>query len=196
MWHEERLGREFFARLLAIDVEVASRTRAAGCSACGGAICVGHFERKPRGGLVAADGEDDVFTLRFSYCCARRGCRKRATPPSVRFLGRKVYLEGAILLACVIAPLVEQSEAAVRRATGIALRTLRRWQTWWRTVFAASALFAEARARVPGIDAASLPTALVESFEGGSPADRLLRVMRFVAPLTTRTCAAILAPKG
>jgi len=31
----------------------------------------------------------------LSFCCDRDGCRKRVTPPSVRFLGRKVYL-GAV----------------------------------------------------------------------------------------------------
>ena len=133
MWHEVRLGREFFAQLLAIDAAAAARTRSAGCGACGGPVCVGHFERKPRGGLLAAAGEEAMFTQRFSYCCSREGCRKRATPPSVRFLGRKVHLEGAILIACVLAPLLDDRARSIRAATGIAARMVRRWQSWWRT---------------------------------------------------------------
>jgi hypothetical protein len=35
---------------------------------------------------------------RFSFCCDRDGCRNRATPPSVRFLGRKVYLGAVVML--------------------------------------------------------------------------------------------------
>lgn len=36
----------------------------------------------------------------MSLCCAR--CRKRRTPPSVRFLGRRVYLAAVVVLACVL----------------------------------------------------------------------------------------------
>jgi hypothetical protein len=65
----------------------------------------------------------------------------------VRFLGRKVYVEGAIVIACVLVPLIEQRARAIREATGIAARTVRRWQTWWKTVFTASALWVEVRSR-------------------------------------------------
>lgn len=184
MWHDVVLGREFFAALVAIDAEIAQRARAAGCLRCGGPLHAGHFERKPRGGRIAAAGED--FSLRFSWCCGREGCRKRMTPPSVRFLGRKVYLEGAILIACVLVPLLEQSAAVVRRATGIAARTLRRWHAWWQSVFVASALFTELRAHVPDVDVTTLPAALVDSFDGATPLTRLEQTMRFLAPLTTR----------
>jgi hypothetical protein len=33
---------------------------------------------------------DKGYGQRFSFCCAVGGCRKRTTPPSLRFLGRKV----------------------------------------------------------------------------------------------------------
>lgn len=184
MWHDVVLGREFFAALVAIDAEIARRAREAACPRCGGPLHVGHYERKPRGGRFAEAGEE--FSLRFSWCCGRKGCRKRTTPPSVRFLGRKVYLEGAILIACVLMPLLEQSAAVVRRATGIAARTLRRWHAWWQSVFVASALFTELRAHVPDVDVTALPSALIDSFDGATPRTRLEQTMRFLAPLTTR----------
>lgn len=187
MWHEVVLGREFFARLLAIDGEAAALLRGSGCPVCGGPLCVGHFERKPRGGLVAAAAEDAMFTQRFSYCCSREGCRKRATPPSVRFLGRKVYVEGAIVLACVLASVLEDHAGAIRRATGIAARTVRRWQAWWRTVFAASALWVELRARLPALDVAELPGVMLSAFAGQSAEEKLVLAMRFVSPLTSAT---------
>ena len=37
-----------------------------------------------------------------SFCCDREGCRKRVTPPSVRFLGRKVYLHAVIILVAAM----------------------------------------------------------------------------------------------
>lgn len=187
MWHDEVLPREFFARLLAVDEAIAAQVRAGGCQSCGGPLCVGHFARKPRGGLFAEAGEDGQFALRFSYCCAREGCRRRATPPSVRFLGRKVYVECAILLACVVAPLVQERERAVRRATGIAARTVRRWQSWWRTAFVASALWVELKSRAPGIDAAMLPASMLAVFDGATSEKRLEQSMRFMCPLTSTT---------
>lgn len=184
MWHDVRLDREFFARLLAIDAAAAARTRAAGCSHCAGPVSVGHFERKPRGGLLAAAGEDAAFRQRFSFCCSREGCRKRATPPSVRFLGRKVYVEVAIVVACVLKPLLEDRARAIRAATGIAARTVRRWAAWWQSVFAASALYVEARARIGGLVPTSLPGALLELFEDPAAEGKLELLMRFLAPLT------------
>lgn len=187
MWHDVVLDREFFATLLAIDAEIALRVRQAGCRRCGGPLCVGHYERKPRGGRIAEAGASELFSQRYSWCCSR--CRKRTTPPSVRFLGRKVYLEGVILIACTLMPLIEQTAASVRRATGIAVRTVRRWQSWWQSVFVASALFAELRAHVPSIEAALLPGAMVGSFEGETLLAKLERLMCFLSPLTTTSAA-------
>ena len=186
MWHEVVLGREFFARLLAIDAEVASRTRAAGCGHCSGPLCVGDYDRKPRGGLLALAGEEAAFTRRYSFCCAREGCRLRTTPPSVRFLGRKIYLEGAILIACAVAA-VEDRARSIRAATGIAARTVRRWHAWWRSTFAASALWVELRSRAPTLEVATLPGAMMALFEGSTTDDKLVLAMRFLAPLTSAT---------
>ena len=57
-------------------------------------VCYG---RKPRG---LPDGIDPgpVLPVRFSFCCSVDGCRRRHTPPSVRFLGRKVYLSVMVVL--------------------------------------------------------------------------------------------------
>ena len=191
MWHDVVLGREFFAALVAIDAEIALRAREAACPRCGGPLHVGHYERKPRGGRFAEAGEE--FSWRFSWCCGREGCRKRTTPPSVRFLGRKVYLEGAVLIACVLMPLLEQSAAVARQSTGIAARTLRRWHAWWQSVFVASALFTELRAHVPDVDVVTLPGVLIDSFDGATPRTRLEQTMRFLAPLTTRSARATIA---
>lgn len=187
MWHGVVLGKEFFASLLAIDSAIALETRARACQRCGGPLCAGHYGRKPRGGLVAAAGESAPFTQRYSFCCSREGCRKRATPPSVRFLGRRVHLEGAILIACALVPLLEQTQRAVCDAIGIARRTVRRWKSWWSSAFVANALWVELRGRVPGLGVAGLPGDLIEMFEGEAPTDKLLAAMRWLAPLSTKT---------
>ncbi len=99
MVHESRISEEFFSQLAALDAEISRRVAAAGCPRCGGPLHQAHYQRKPRGGVFAAAGE--AFSLRHSLCCGREGCRKRTLPPSVRFLGRRVYLEAVVLLASV-----------------------------------------------------------------------------------------------
>jgi hypothetical protein len=53
------------------------------------------YDRKPRGGPAGLGQE---YAERFSFCCAVDGCRTRATPPSLRFLGRHVYLATVVTL--------------------------------------------------------------------------------------------------
>ena len=99
MMHVQRLAGEFFARLEKLDEVIAATVAAGGCRHCEGPLHQGNYHRKPRGGIVATAGE--AFTRRHSLCCGRRGCRKRALPPSLRFLGRRVYLEVVVVLASV-----------------------------------------------------------------------------------------------
>jgi len=86
------------------------------------------YERKPRGGYIAEAGE--AFGLRYSLCCGREGCRKRALPPSLRFLGGRVYLEAVVLLASALAMALKTLPLA-SEATSVPARTLRRWHGWW-----------------------------------------------------------------
>ena len=130
-----RLNEEYFQRLMAWDEELARQVAAARCPHCGGPLHRANYERKPRGGQLAEAGE--AFRLRHSLCCGWEGCRKRSLPPSLRFLGRRVYVEAVVLLATMVA----QIATALREAsshTGIPRRTLRRWRAWWREVFPAS----------------------------------------------------------
>jgi len=86
-----------FEALLKIDRELADAAQAGGCLICGGRLDHADSPRKPRGGPANLGSEYD---RRTSFCCA--DCRKRLTPMSVRFLGRKVYLGVVVLLACVL----------------------------------------------------------------------------------------------
>ena len=86
---------KFLEQLLVFDRDLAASTRAARCWRCGGALHSASYERKPRG---CADGLGQEYAERFSFCCAVDGCRKRTTPPSLRFLGRKIYLATVVTL--------------------------------------------------------------------------------------------------
>jgi hypothetical protein len=191
MSHESMLGEEWFASLEEFDRQIAEAVAAEGCRHCGGPLHQGNYERKPRGGQLAAAGE--AFTLRHSLCCGREGCRKRALPPSLRFLGRRVYLEAVVLLASARTLALETLRLA-REATGVPARTLRRWHTWWTEAFPSSAVWTQLRARfVPPPPAESaLPRSLLEQAEAvldvdAAASDALLLAARWLSPVTTQS---------
>jgi hypothetical protein len=178
--HEFGLDVHFLAKLVAIDAEAAEALRIGRCASCGSRLDRADYPRKPRGGLIAKGAE--MWSKRQSFCCSREGCRKRATPPSVRFLGRRVYAEAVVVIASVRGQAIEQA-SALHRATGVPSRTIRRWLCWWREAFLASALWSEACARlVPAPDARQLPASLLVRF---SAATCLVDLARFLGPMTT-----------
>ena len=91
-----------------------------------------------------------AYGYRLSFCCDRDGCRKRVTPPSVRFLGRKVYLGAVVIL--VAAMRQGPSPRRVRELSslfGVDRRTIARWQVFWRRTLSADTVL-EDRTRSPG----------------------------------------------
>ena len=192
MLHPRRLVGEFFAMLEKIDEMIAAQVAAGRCRHCDGPLHRGDYQRKPRGGSMAGAGE--AFTRRHSLCCGRRGCRRRALPPSLRFLGRRVYLEVVVVLASVMAQVMTTMREAVA-ASGIPARTLRRWGGWWREVFPKLPTWAELRARFvpPPPDETELPRSLVarlggEGFrpgDGSADAEAVLLSARYLAPATS-----------
>jgi hypothetical protein len=182
MFDRIELGIEFFEGLTAIDTAIVKRAAEEPCRDCGGPLYRGDYPRKPRGGQIATAAE--AFGRRFSLCCGRDGCRHRATPPSVRFLGRRVYVGAVVIVASAVA-LVAASARAAERATGVAARTTRRWLRWWRGPFTTSAPFVELSARlVPSFSRSTLPTSILDRL-GGTPAARVSKLLIWLAPLTT-----------
>jgi hypothetical protein len=173
----------FFSLLLAIDRDVAARVHAGGC-ACGGPLFVANFARKPRGarGVLPAG-----FERRLSFCCGRDGCRRRQTPPSIRFLGRKVYLAVTVVLVTVLRHGPSPARlAALRTALGVEPATVARWRAWWTEAFAPSPFGRSLRARLAAaFDPGRLPASLLEAF-AGSPPERLVALLGLLAPITTR----------
>jgi hypothetical protein len=191
MLHDLRLGVEFFAWLTEMDRKLAKWVAAGGCHYCGGRLHQGNYRRKPRGAKVAGSAEG--FTLRHSLCCNREGCRRRTLPPSLRFLGRRVYVEAVVLIASVVALLLG-GEAPASEVTAVPARTLKRWATWWREIFPQSRTWQEVRAlMVPSPAEALLPRSLYERIDqelarGGSarsPGDVCVTAARLLAPCTT-----------
>jgi len=86
-----------------------------------------------------------------------------------------------VLVACARALL--HAEAVSEGAPAdVPRRTVKRWLSWWRTAFVASALWQELRARLlPPLDESRLPASLIER---ASPLSPPVYVARWLAPLT------------
>jgi hypothetical protein len=88
------------------------------------------------------------------------------TPPSVRFLGRKVYLAPVIIL--ISAMRQGSSPRRLRELSarfGADERTITRWQVFWRDLFPQTHFWKIARARLePLVTIVSLPYSLVDAF--------------------------------
>lgn len=147
-----------------IDDDLAAEAQAAGCGFCGGRLDVSDYPRKPRGVDVLCDD----YAWRQSFCSAVDGCRRRCTPMSVRFLGRKVYLGAVVVLASALARGPSKTSVTKLSALlGITRRTLARWCRWWSTMFATSRFWESVRGRfVAAVEVATMP-ASVRSLVGG-----------------------------
>lgn len=96
------LGVNFLTILVERDRELAREVQAGGCRVCEGRLHVANYPRKEYGPTVPGLA---LACLRLSFCCG--DCRKRHTSPSVRFCGRRVYLEIVFVLACLTQTTVE-----------------------------------------------------------------------------------------
>ena len=177
MSHEVVFERSFFTLLDEEDGRVTAQARAAGCPACGGRLHSARYPRQPRGGDVGEAGE--ALRWRRSLCCAEEGCRKRLTPPSLVFLGRRVYLAVTVVMAAW-------------RSSLMAMRspprsTVRRWIVWFATRAPATRWFEEVRPRLsPPLEPSErLPEALfARVLPGRRVAAAMVDVLRLMAPLS------------
>ena len=191
MVHGFRTDAKWFTRLAEIDAVSAKQVKAAGCGECGGPLDRADYDRKPRGDLGEAAG---VYTRRTSFCCRRDGCRHRATPPSVRFLGRKVYVAVVVVVASIVGrERVLVGRGAPRQVEDVPVRTVRRWLGWWSVAFALTRFWSEAKGFfATPVDEAALPGSLLERF-GAPSAPTLTRLLRLIAPVTTESVRAAIA---
>jgi len=110
----------FFGFLSQIDAELAAEIGGAGCQRCSGRLHTADFPRKPRGCPAAVIEE---YSRRLSFTCGR--CDAPATPPSVRFLGRRVYVAVVLMLS---SPPASASAGQLQCLLGISRRTVLRWR--------------------------------------------------------------------
>lgn len=189
MCHNLLQDASVFAFLLECDRDVAAQCRSGGCTVCGDTLHSARFQRKPRGGPPDLGRS---YEYRESFCCA--SCRRRTTPPSLRFLGRKVYLGAVVVLVSTMRHGAKPARVAeLRKRIGVSERTIVRWRAWWQESFAASPFWQASRGRFDTpVVTEQMPLSLLDRF-AGDERDRLISMLRFLAPITTASAGGAMA---
>jgi hypothetical protein len=182
LYHDLFRNASFWAFLLSVDKDLAETARQQACP-CGGRLHSAKYPRKPRGSDIDLPKEYD---RRLSFCCGRDGCRKRLTPPSVRFLGRKVYLAAVVVL--VAAMRQGPSPPRVRELSqrfGADRRTIARWKVFWEELFPQTQFWKTARGLLKPGSVEVLPLSLLKAFlMDDDPCKNWRRLLLFLSPIT------------
>ena len=183
--------RRLYQFLEKADGEQAETVRLGGCERCGSRLHRADYDRKPRGGPAEVM---ERWDRRLSFCCEKEGCRKRHTPPSVRFLGRKVYVGVVVVLvAAMLHGPNARRVAQLHAALGVDSRTLKHWRQWWKALFVRTPFWKAHRSRfMPVLDEAVMPFCLVEAFGADNRAG-VIKLMEFLAPISTTSWKEVAA---
>jgi len=158
--HASSIDSTIWPRLYQLDKLIAEEVQSCNCPYCGAVLHVAMYPRKPRG---------------------------VSRPPSVRFLGRKVYLGVMVVLAAAAAQgLNDQRYKKLVEHLSLSRYTLQRWLTWWQEQLPETPFWRQLQGRVPSISQIPLPTAILDRLAG----DVLVRCQRLLVtlmPLTTQS---------
>ena len=180
----------FYDYLFQVDLDMASEVQSKPCQYCGGYLHSARYPRKPRGPRHCLSGD---YETRLSFCCAKEGCRRRTTPPSVRFLGRKVYSGVIIILITSLNHgLSHKRRQRLFDQLEINPQTFYRWLKWWREVFPVSRCWQSERSLfMPPVDSVQLPGSLLGRFTGRDLQQRLCQFLQLLLPLSTTSYPVI-----
>jgi hypothetical protein len=170
----------FFQFLVQIDTDLAAQMHASACP-CGGVLHRANYPRKPKACPEEVLGD---FESRWSFCCNL--CRKRSTPMSVRFLGRRVYVALAVVVLAVKRNKINAATTQAGEAMGVPERTIARWRQWWLQFFCATALWqAQCGRFMPSVEITELPQSLIARFTGAAH-EAMGHLLRFLSPLSVQ----------
>jgi hypothetical protein len=180
MSHKFIINASFHSFLNTIDQELANEMHTQGCCYCGGKLHQANYPRSPVG---LPPPFREYYDERLSFCCD--ACRKRATPPSVRFFGRRWFPALLfILLSVLMLGINERRILQVKQHFGIVVSesTWKRWRKWWRKSFMETPLWQQVKSLIPTISFTHhcLPRALLSAFRGLLE-EKMLFLLRFLA---------------
>jgi hypothetical protein len=173
----------FHLLLITIDQELADDFLEKGCP-CGGKLHRANYPRSPVGLPLEFR---EYYHERFSMCCDT--CRRRMTPASVRFFGRRWFPAPLfIFISALMLGINERRLASVKRHFGIVVSesSWKRWRRWWRESFITTLFWQQAKGlALSTIETKkSFPRALMIIFKG-TLEEKMCWLLRFLAPLTS-----------
>jgi len=177
--------------LAEVDLDLQRQARAARCPYCDGPLHDARYERKPRGGPQLPG----FLCIRLGLCCGR--CRRRTLPPSILFLGRKVYWGAVIVMIAAARQRRAGSASAskLRKQFGVSWKTVKRWVHWFSEIFPASGGWQALRGRFgPHLRDDDLPAGLLELVVPDMSAEAVgsrLQSLRVIGQLWAIATAAI-----
>ena len=180
MCHISLFDPTFLESLFCLDEQIAQSTKEGGCVFCGSPLHFANYTRKPRGTMSA---RSDWLCIKFSLCCSKEGCRKRHTPPSVRFLGRRVYLGMMIVLATALQQGLPAHREKYLRQFNIPRQTLHRWMKWWKNQFSLTPVWRHLHAFFP--TAKKIPLEPLLEMNGADLTTKMTQWLLQLLPLTT-----------
>lgn len=181
----------FHSLLNTIDQELADQAKEKGCSYCGNQLDQADYPRSPFG--LPAQFRT-AYEERFSFCCA--DCRKRTTPTSVRFFGRRWYPAPLLVLISVLTlGINERRLTQIKQHFGMTVSqsTWRRWRRWWRESFIETRFWQQAKGQLlptPAITRGPYPRVLLDAFQGDLE-EKIGLLLQFFAPLSAGSLRAI-----
>lgn len=170
----------FYDHMLKNDQKNADEMEKAGCPHCGGNLHR-HDRLRKAAGVPATLG--DEHRMRFGFRCGRRGCRKRMSPESARFQGRKLYV-CVVVSVCTGMRFGLTVGGAKLTAIGVSRWTLGRWKDWWQKRVPKTSFWQEKMAsfREP-VETKRLPASLLLPRVGEDLETQLTWLLKFIAPL-------------
>jgi len=182
MSHKFLFDANFHLFLNKIDQEFSEEIKQKGCPFCGEKL---HQADYPRSPLGMPQLFRDLYERRLSFCC--EVCRKRTTPPSVRFFGRRWYPAPLfILISLLTLGINKRRQTQIHRYFGInvSLSTWKRWRQWWEESFMTKPFWQKMNWIVPPLQRnGPFPRAFLEVFQGKFE-EKMFLILRFISPLT------------
>lgn len=169
----------FILSIIYFDQQLAQQLQSGGCFFCNQPLDAAHYPRKPKGAPTDPKLLRE-FVMRYSYCC--RQCRKRHTPMSIRFLGRRSYLAVTIVLASAMTQGLSDSRIQKLTSLGISRQTLHRWLSWWQDKFILTPVWQAMVAHF--YNAAVIPLDPLMALQADNLQQKLLLWLKQLMPLT------------
>ena len=184
------LNASFHLLLNKIDQELAEQVRRLGCTFCRGNL---HLADYPRSPLGIPPQFRESYESRLSFCCDN--CRRRTTPQTVRFFGRRwIPAPFLILISTLMLGINERRLAQIKRDFGVTVSesSLKRWRKWWRESFEATPFWQQARGLIalPTANNIVFPRVLLDLYQG-TLQEQILLLLRFLSPLTAGVLRAV-----